>query len=139
MQQARFICERHRQWLLADVNRAALHWRSWIDLALAENSGISSKARLLRAGCAWDLAGELLQKNVPCNKSALEWYTLSCMQLVRLLLAEGRDDVAGNIAEVSTAKLATLAANPHYQSGAVFCLKAIQLQQAASHASASLH
>ncbi|MFK7733270.1 MAG: hypothetical protein AB8B48_16745 [Pseudomonadales bacterium] len=139
MQQARFICDRHRQWLLEDVNRAEVHWRSWIDLALADNSGISSKARLLRAGCAWDLSGELLHKNMPCEKTALERFTLSCLQLLRLLLVEEHTDVAGEIAELSNAKLSALAGVPQRHDSAVFCLKAIQLQQANARASASLH
>ncbi|WKD49918.1 hypothetical protein [Microbulbifer spongiae] len=61
----RYLCANHRQWLIADTDRAEKTWLDWIELGKILSEEGNEKEAIPYLGCAFDLAGFLLAKQWP--------------------------------------------------------------------------
>lgn len=132
MQTINFLCAQHKTWLMENPARAELYWNNWSELADIDDEATpqaSQKSQISHAGCAWELAGAMLHADVFCCYQALERFSRSSIQLMRLLSGAGHTAIAHNVGDACDKTLCLLITDDEKRESAQFYLQVLQLQR----------
>ncbi|MFS1523202.1 hypothetical protein ACL7TT_03675 [Microbulbifer sp. 2304DJ12-6] len=121
----RYLCANHRQWLVADTDRAEKAWLDWIELGKILSEEGNEKDAIPYLGCAFDLAGFLLAKQWPSYAVSATRFSENAIWLMAAYRELGDEKLHRYILAGASSILARQLGDGHKQRIAADCISAL--------------